>query len=133
MEKGSNQAGAFIRCLVRDSGGKIYKLKFQEGKGVVGGWRILAEKLRQLWVRSSEETQREEKSEKMQREEKQGRASTKLLHRLLKPTLNPLAEVRKLEKIPDGKGLCVKVGEEERERLDQFSRCLVGWWGSGPS
>ena len=107
---------------------------FPEGKGVVGGWRILAEKLRQLGVRSSEEIQREEKSERMQREEKRRRASTKLLPRLLKPTLNPLAEVRKLEKIADGKGVCVKVGEDEvRERLDQLSICLVGWWGSGPS
>ena len=94
----------------------------------------MAEKLWQLGVRSNEETQKEEKSEKMQREEKQRKASTKLLPRLLKPTLNPLAEVRKPEKIPDGKGVCVKVGEEVvRERLDQLSRCLVGWWGSGPS
>ena len=70
----------------------------------------------------------------MQREEKQRRASTKLLPRLLKPILNPLAEARKPEKIPDGKGVCVKVGEEEvRERLDQLSRCLVGWWGSETS
>ena len=134
MEKGSNQAGAFIRCSVRDAGGKSYNLMFPEGKGVVGGWRILVEKLRQLGVRSSEEIQREEKSEKMQREEKQRRASTKLLPRLLKPNLNPLVEVCKPEKIPDGKGVCVKVREEEvRERLDQLSRCLVGWWGSGPS
>ena len=70
MEKGSNQAGVFIRCSVRDSGGKSYNLMFSEGKGVVGGWRILAEKLSQLGIRSSEETQREEKSEKMQWEEK---------------------------------------------------------------
>ena len=134
MEKCSNQAGVFIRCSVRDSGGKSYSLMFSEGKGVVGGWRMVAENLRQLGVRSSEEIQREEKSEKMQREDKRRRASTKLLPRLLKPTLSPLAEVRKLEKIADGKGVYVKVGEEEvRERLDQLSRCLVGWWGSGPS
>ena len=134
MEKGSNQAGAFILCSVRDSGGKSYNLMFPEGKGVVGGWRILTEKLRQLRVRSSEETQREEKSEKMQREEKQRKSSTKLLPRLLKLTLNPLAELRKPEKIFGGKGVCVKVGEEEvRERLDQLGRCLVGWWGTGSS
>ena len=102
MEKGSNQAGSFIRCSVRDSGGKSYNLMFPKGKGVVGGWRILAEKLRQLGVRSSEETQREEKSEKMQREEKQRRSSTKLLPRLLKSTSNPLAEIRKPEKISGG-------------------------------
>ena len=38
MEKGSNQAGVFIRCSVRDSGGKSYSLMFPEGKGVVGVW-----------------------------------------------------------------------------------------------
>ena len=114
--------------------GKKLQLMFPKEKGVVEGWRILAEKLRQLGVRSSEEIQREEKNEKMQREEKRRRASTKLLPRLLKSTFNPLPEERKLEKIADGKGVCVKVGEEEvQERLDQLSRCLVGWWGSGPS
>ena len=53
---------------------------------------------------------------------------------MLKPTSNPLAEIRKPEKISGGKGVCVKVGEEEvRERLDQLDRCLVGWWETGPS
>ena len=70
MEKGSNQAGGFIRCLLRDSEGKSYNLMFSKGKGIPRGWRILAEKLRQLGVRSSEETQREEKIEKPQKEEK---------------------------------------------------------------
>ena len=33
-----------------------------------------------------------------------------------------------------GGGVCVEVGEEEVwERLDQFDRCLVGWWGKGSS
>ena len=81
----------------------------------------------------SEEIQREEqieKIEKTQREEKQ--RNTKLLPRLLKPTLNPIAEMGKTEKMCDGKVVYVKVGEEEvQERLDQLRRCLVGWWGSG--
>ena len=65
MEKGSNQAGGFIRCSMRDLVGKSYNLMFSEGKGVAELWRILAEKLRQLGVRSSEETQWEEKFEKL--------------------------------------------------------------------
>ena len=48
MERGSNQAGGFIRCSVRDLGGKSYNLMFPKGKGLAGGWKILAEKLRQL-------------------------------------------------------------------------------------
>ena len=132
MEKGSNQSGVFIRCSVRDYGGKNYNMMFPEGNGIVGGWRILAEKMRQLGVRSSDEIQREEKAEKTQREEKQ--RTSKLLPRLLKPILNPLAEVSKSEKILGGKVAYVKVGEEEvQERLDQLRRCLVGWWGSGPA
>ena len=88
--------------------------------------------MRQLGVRSSDEIQREEKAEKTQREEKQ--RTSKLLPRLLKPILNPLAEVSKSEKILGGKVAYVKVGEEEvQERLDQLRRCLVGWWGSGPA
>ena len=100
MEKGSNQAGVFIRCSVRDYGGKNYNLMFPEVNGIVGGWRILAEKMRQLGVRSSDEIQREEKAEKTQREEKQ--RTSKLLPRLLKPFLNPLAEVSKSEKTIGG-------------------------------
>ena len=68
MEKCSNQAGGFICYSVRDLGGKSYNLMFPEGKGVSGGWRILAEKLRQLGVRSSEKAQREEKLKNFQRE-----------------------------------------------------------------
>ena len=132
MEKGSNQSGVFIRCSVRDYGGKNYNLMFPEGNGIVGGWKILAEKMRQLGVRSSDEIQREEKAEKTQREEKQ--RTSKLLPRLLKPILNPIAEVSKSEKTLGGKVAYVKVGEEEvQERLDQLRRCLVGWWGSGPA
>ena len=93
----------------------------------------MAEKLRQLGVRSSEETQREEKSEKMQREEKQRRSSTKLLPRLLKPTLNPLVEVCKPEKISGVKGVYVKVGEEEvRERLTSWADAWLGGGVQGP-
>ena len=94
----------------------------------------MTEKLRQLGVRSSEETQREEKLKKPQRVEKQRKSSTKLLPRLLKSTPRSFAEILKPEKTSVGKGVRVKVGEEEvRERLDQLDRCLVGWWGKGSS
>ena len=119
---------------MRDFVGKSYNLMFPEGKGVVGGWRILVEKLHQLGVRSSKETQREEKFEKPQREEKQRKLSTKPLPRLLKSTPRSFAEILKTEKTPLGKGVCVKVGEDEvQERLGQLDICLVGWWGKGSS
>ena len=131
MEKGSNQSRVFIRCSVRDYGGKNYILMFPEGNDLVGGWKILAEKMRQLGVRSSDEIQREEKVEKTKREEKQ--RMSKPLPRLLKPILNPITEVSKSEKTFGGKVAYVKIGNEEvQERVDQLRRCLVGWWGSGP-
>ena len=131
MEKGSNQAGVFIRCSVRDYGGKNFILMFPEGNGIIGGWKILAEKMRQLGVRSSDEIQREEKDEKTKREEKQ--RMSKPLPRLLKPILNPITEVSISEKIFGGKVAYVKIGNEEvQERVEQLRRCLVGWWGSGP-
>ena len=37
MENGSNQVGGFIRCSMRELGGKSYNLMFSEGKGVAGG------------------------------------------------------------------------------------------------
>ena len=121
MEKGSNQAGSFIRCLVRDLGGKSYNLMFSEGKGVAGDWKILAKKLCQLGVRSNKEAQREEKLEKPRREEKRRKTSTKSLPRLLKTTPSSFAKILKSEKITLAGGICVEVGEGEvRERLTSW-------------
>ena len=119
MERGSNQERGFICCSVRDLGEKSYNLTFLEGKNLAGGWKILAEKLRKLGVRSGEEAQWEEKHEKPQREEKQRKTSTKSLPRLLKTTLSSFVEILKTEKISMGGGVYVELGEEEvRERLD---------------
>ena len=79
----------------------------------------MAEKLRQLGVRSNEEAQQEEKLEKLRREEKQRKLSIKSLPRLLKLTPRSFTEILKIEETPLGGGVCVRVGEEEvRERLD---------------
>ena len=45
MEKGSNQAGVFIRCSVRDYGGKSYNLMFPEGKGHSRGMEDFGRKI----------------------------------------------------------------------------------------
>ena len=37
-------------CIVRDAGNKRFSLAFPEGRGFVGGWKILASKLRSLGV-----------------------------------------------------------------------------------
>ena len=50
LECQSNEAGRFILCLVLDVEAKKYCLVFPEGKGLVGGWFLLAKKLRALGV-----------------------------------------------------------------------------------
>ncbi|RVW55537.1 hypothetical protein CK203_075216 [Vitis vinifera] len=48
MELRSNRAGRFLFCTAWDVEGKKFSLAFPEGKGVVGGWKLLAGKLRSL-------------------------------------------------------------------------------------
>ena len=50
LEKRLNQAGRFIFCSVRDVEAKRFCLIFPEGKGLSGGWNIMAEKLRVVGV-----------------------------------------------------------------------------------
>ena len=50
LECRSNEVGRFLLCLVRDVETKKYCLVFLEGKGLVGGWFLLAKKLRALGV-----------------------------------------------------------------------------------
>ena len=55
LECHANEAGKFILCSVVDSEAKKYCLVFPEGKGILGGWAMLAEKLRSLAVMTREE------------------------------------------------------------------------------
>ncbi|KAL6335866.1 hypothetical protein AAG906_003491 [Vitis piasezkii] len=50
LECCSNEAGRFLLCLVRDVEAKKYCLILLKGKGLVGGWFLLAKKLRALGV-----------------------------------------------------------------------------------
>ena len=45
LEHCSNKAGRFLLCSVRDLEGKRYCIIFPEGKGLIGGWNSLADKL----------------------------------------------------------------------------------------
>ena len=55
LECHANEAGKFILCSVVDSKAKKYCLVFPEGKGILGGWATLAEKLHSLGVMTREE------------------------------------------------------------------------------
>ena len=46
----SNEAGRFLLCPVRDVEAKKFCLVFPKGNGLVGGWFLLAKKLRALGV-----------------------------------------------------------------------------------
>ena len=50
LELRSNRAGRFLFCVVRDVENKIFFLAFPEGRGLVGGWKIFASKLKSLGV-----------------------------------------------------------------------------------
>ena len=50
LERRSNNAGNFLYCSVRDAGWKRFGICIPEGRGLVRGWKIMAEKLRSLGV-----------------------------------------------------------------------------------
>ena len=50
VERRSNKAGNFLYCSVCDAGWKRFGICIPEGKGLVRGWKIMAEKLRSLGV-----------------------------------------------------------------------------------
>ena len=50
LERRSNEEGRFLLYSVRDLEAKRFCLIFLEGKGLSGGWSILADKLREVGV-----------------------------------------------------------------------------------
>lgn len=50
LECRSNAAGRYLLCSVRDLEAKRFCLVFPEGKSLVGGWFMLAQKLRALGI-----------------------------------------------------------------------------------
>ncbi|RVW47728.1 Transposon TX1 uncharacterized 149 kDa protein [Vitis vinifera] len=50
LELRCNRAGRFLFCVVRDAENKRFSLAFPEGRGLVGGWKMLASKLRSVGV-----------------------------------------------------------------------------------
>ncbi|RVW43418.1 Protein SPIRAL1-like 1 [Vitis vinifera] len=52
LECRTNDAGRFLLCSMVDSEAKRHCLVFPEGKGFLGGWALLAEKLRSIGILS---------------------------------------------------------------------------------
>lgn len=55
LERKINRVGRFVLCSVLDLESKRFCLVFPKGKGLLGGWPILAEKLRFLGVVTRDE------------------------------------------------------------------------------
>ena len=55
LEHRANEACKFLLCSMVDSKAKKYCLVFPEGKGILGGWVLLAEKLRSIGVSTRDE------------------------------------------------------------------------------
>ena len=52
MEQRSNGAGCFLLCSILNQEARRFTLVFPEGRGLSGGWKTLANKLRSLGVGS---------------------------------------------------------------------------------
>ena len=125
LERRSNKAGNYLYCSVRDAGWKRFGICIPEGRGLVRGWKIMAEKLRSLGVG----LKRLERQKTIVREEIMAHETSMM------DTPKSFAEAVK----GTGSGVTeevirVRVGKNETvERLGQLESCLVGWWGGGTS
>ena len=53
LERRANVVGRFLQCSVRDREGKRHRIFVLEGRGLVRGWVLFEEKLRELRVKVS--------------------------------------------------------------------------------
>ena len=118
LEKCLNEAGRFILCLVHDLEAKRFCLIFPEGKGLSGGWNILAEKLRVVGVVPI------------------GSLKTPLFREVQKKELEletrTYADVTKSRAGRIGDKVWLEVGRRVKlERFELLDRCLVGRWENG--
>ncbi|KAJ9705507.1 hypothetical protein PVL29_003512 [Vitis rotundifolia] len=115
MERRSNEAGRFILCSVRDLEAKRFCLIFAEGKGLFGGWNILAEKLREAGVVPVGGLKDPPSFEVLKKEKE------------LEP--RTFADVAKSKMGRLGDKVWIEVGRKVTPgRLKQLGRCLVGRW-----
>ena len=60
LERRVNWAGRYVLCSVVDVEAKRFCLVFPEGKGMIGGWVILVEKLRAFGIVTQKKAKSEE-------------------------------------------------------------------------
>ena len=55
MESQRIDVGKFLLCSVTDEEGKKHKIFIPEGRGLIKGWVLLVDKLRELGIKGSKE------------------------------------------------------------------------------
>ena len=125
LECRSNVAGRFLLCSVRDVERKKFCLVFLEGNGLVGGWFLLAKKLRALGVSSTEVRNSYQCESTMGKVESNVNTSEN--------ESGSYAEVVKGKIGESVDSMRVYLGEKEMMcREEQLRRCLVGCFGGSP-
>lgn len=123
LELRANEAGRYILCSVRDLEAKRFSLVFPEGRGLIGGWVLLAEKLRSLGIYlpveykvgvgmvGAKEGRRDEETEKGEENKRS------------------FVEVAKAKAGRIGDAVWIQLGGRAlRGREEQLGHCLVGRW-----
>ena len=122
LECRSNVAGRYLLCSVRDLEAKRFCLVFSEGKGLVGGWFILAQKLRALGITNQAMRNVDLGTSTSVKDDYRGKGKEK--------GKGVFPEAVRMETGELGEALWVHVGERDLiSREEQLSRCLVGRFG----
>ena len=122
LECRSNVASRYLLCSVRDVEAKRFCLVFQEGKGLVGGWFMLAQKLRALGITNQPMRNVERGNSTSVKEDYRGKGKEKWK--------GIIPDAVRMETGVLGEALWVQVGERDlTSREVQLSRCLVGCFG----
>ena len=131
LERRVNGAGRYVLCSVVDVEAKIFCLVFPEGKGVIGGWAILVEKLRALGI----VTKKEDKGVEAIRINSKKKDAT--LDDEEERCTGKKEQGEKKSFLDVAKGPAGRIGEELwlqvggrglRRREEGLGRCLVGRW-----
>ncbi|RVX07796.1 putative ribonuclease H protein [Vitis vinifera] len=123
LELRANGAGRFILCSVRDLEAKRFSLVFPEGRGLIGGWVLIAEKLRSLGIHLLDENKAGvglvgAKEGRRVEEKKKGEENTR-----------SFVEVAKAKAGRIGDAVWIQLGGRAlKGRDEQLGRCLVGRW-----
>ncbi|RVX18713.1 putative ribonuclease H protein [Vitis vinifera] len=122
LECRSNKAGRYLLCSVRDLEAKRFCLVFPEGKGLVRGWFLLAQKLRALGISNPAMSKGDLGTSNSIKDGYRVKGKEKGKRVCPEAVRKETGELKE--------ALWVHVGERDLlSREEQLSRCLVGCFG----